>query len=73
MKVKLVYSCLMCGIRIGSSQSAFCYQDAKRLGVKLMWMRHRPHLFRWSKLVEGYYGKSIFEELRELRKAGGGE
>lgn len=68
MKVRRIKSCLLCGIRVGAVQSAFCYRDAKRLSVKLVWARHHTHYFQWSKLIDGYYEKGIAQTMIELEQ-----
>lgn len=67
MRVKHVLGCLWCGIRPGAVRSAFCTRDAKRVGIKLIDERHRMHFFRKSKLVDGWYGMPIVDQLRELK------
>ena len=39
--------CLMCGVRIAASRSAFCRIEAKAHKVELVPMRLRPHLWAW--------------------------
>lgn len=74
MNVKRINSCVICGIRVGAAQSVFCYRDAERLGIKLVLVGHRPHLFVWVKQATGiFYGRSVTDILKDLKPSRGAQ
>lgn len=69
-QVEYVDACLICGIFKGLERFEKCNEEMDHAGIERVNIpNHDPkHIWGESKIVHGWYGKSIIQELKEFEE-----